>query len=567
MSLVGNLEDLGLGEILQIVSLSRKSGVLSLQSQTKQGKIYFREGQVIRANSSSRRENLGELLLRRKLVDLPILKEALTLQQQEGGQRRIGAILGENFDISREAIEEAVKEQIEKIVYAFFSWEEGTFSFALGEPEELGETSFNPLQFMLEQGLNPQWLAMEGSRLLDEKRHRGEPLEEEEEEASLIEVEDLLGPVAEKPAAVRSTGPAEAAPAGESTRSIYLIDDDEIVRRELGRIFEQKGFDVEVFKNADEFLPAFDQAIARGTSPALVIDLIMPRMDGSGILGGLELLEQVRERSPEGAVALLSEHPNPDAEKMAQRLGAPVLAKPKRSELAKAGADQTLEAVAGLVLERLRETGAARRKEAEGPGLFNLGAELRREFGEDDLAAPPGKGPESPGLHLLRGMLMELNNPSLGGGIILLVLRFASEIMNRAVVFAVKEDEIVGLGQFGIEIEGESADARIRRVRIPRGEPSVFSALLAEQVAMKVTLGDNAWDDYIGEQLGGMKPAEVFLGPILSEGKVVAILYGDNLPERAAIGDTEALEIFLSQAGLAMEKALLERRLRNKDGS
>ncbi|PLY11667.1 MAG: hypothetical protein C0624_01655 [Desulfuromonas sp.] len=35
MSLVGNLEDLGLGEILQIVSLSRKSGVLTLQCPDK----------------------------------------------------------------------------------------------------------------------------------------------------------------------------------------------------------------------------------------------------------------------------------------------------------------------------------------------------------------------------------------------------------------------------------------------------------------------------------------------------------------------------------------------------
>jgi len=42
---------------------------------------------------------------------------------------------------------------------------------------------------------------------------------------------------------------------------------------------------------------------------------------------------------------------------------------------------------------------------------------------------------------------------------------------------------------------------------------------------------------------------------------VVAVLYGDNLPDEKPIGDTEALEIFLSQAGLAMEKALLERRM------
>jgi len=59
MSLVGNLEDLGLGEILQIVSLSRKSGVLTLQCQEKEGKIYFSDGQVTRARVNSRRENFG----------------------------------------------------------------------------------------------------------------------------------------------------------------------------------------------------------------------------------------------------------------------------------------------------------------------------------------------------------------------------------------------------------------------------------------------------------------------------------------------------------------------------
>jgi len=45
---------------------------------------------------------------------------------------------------------------------------------------------------------------------------------------------------------------------------------------------------------------------------------------------------------------------------------------------------------------------------------------------------------------------------------------------------------------------------------------------------------------------------------------VVAVLYGDNLPDTKPIGDTDSLEIFLSQAGLAMEKALLQRRLKEK---
>jgi hypothetical protein len=56
----------------------------------------------------------------------------------------------------------------------------------------------------------------------------------------------------------------------------------------------------------------------------------------------------------------------------------------------------------------------------------------------------------------------------------------------------------------------------------------------------------------------------MFLGPLVSEGKVVAILYGDNLTAGGPIGETEGLEIFLDQAGLAMEKALLQRRLREQ---
>ena len=64
MSLVGNLEDLGLGEILQIVSLSRKSGILALHSKGREGRVVFRQGQVIRATSTTYQESLGDVLAR-----------------------------------------------------------------------------------------------------------------------------------------------------------------------------------------------------------------------------------------------------------------------------------------------------------------------------------------------------------------------------------------------------------------------------------------------------------------------------------------------------------------------
>jgi hypothetical protein len=193
----------------------------------------------------------------------------------------------------------------------------------------------------------------------------------------------------------------------------------------------------------------------------------------------------------------------------------------------------------------------------------NLGDELRLEMGEEPASAA-GPVVQSTGISLLRGMLEELSNPALGGGIILLVLRFASEFMNRAVIFLVKRDDIVGLGQFGINDKDGQADSRVRNMRIPRGEKSLFTQVIEAQTSVKLQPDDSPWNSYLLEQLGSGMPAEVFVGPIVSEGKVVAVLYGDNLPEKKPIGDTDSLEIFLSQAGLAMEKALLQRRLKEQ---
>ncbi len=563
MSLVGNLEDLGLGEILQIVSLSRKSGVLQLNSRDRDGRVIFRDGQVIRAMASTFPENLGDLVLRNGLADMETLKQALVIQQESDDDRRIGDILVSEFGVDREAIETAVREQLEKIVYSFFGWDEGAFSFELGDCQELVVTNLNPLQFMLDQGLNPQWLAMEGSRILDEKRHRGEDVEEQGE--SLVDLDALMAEVKGEPASQPDTETDSKAAQAEDTNDqerapdpspcFIVVDDDLKTAEKIAAILEEHKVQVHVYTNALAFTEAVDKADPRSTT--LLIDLVMPRRDGSGVLGGLELLEHIRANYPDFKVLVMSDFPNQEAEQSVREFGVPVLLrKPKKDEVMD---DRGQPGLIALV-EAILGVGAVDKPSAAGDGLYNIGAELLEEMGE----VAPGVSPESqqtPGLHLLRGMLQELNNPSLGGGIILLILRFASELMNRAVILLVKDEEIVGLGQFGIELAEESADVRVRNTRLPKAEQHVFTDALQTFAPYHRKPADTEWNSYLFNQLGGESPAEVFIGPLISEGRVVAVLYGDNLPEQKAIGDTESLEIFLSQAGLAMEKALLERRM------
>lgn len=562
MSLVGNLEDLGLGEILQIVSLSRKSGVLALHSGERKGRVVFRQGMVVRASSSSYQQTIGEVLIQKGILDVGTLKQALTIQEAEGFTELLGTVLIRNFGIAANSIEEVVREQIENVVYSLFAWAEGNFDFELQESVEVSDSiRMDPLQFMLEQGLNPQFLAMEGSRIIDEMRHRGESPEDalsappSSQAPPAEDVDDFAFDLVQSPSPV--TAPAPVPPL-QDKRLLVVVDDDGVARMAMVPLLKRGGYTVSDFGKSEETLIEIDTLFRDGKRPTVLVDLVMPRMDGSGVLGGVELLELIHNNFPDLPVLAMADCHNSDAERKVRKMGFAFIMKPRKAEFADAAA---LGPFADRLLAKLGQA-------ESGEGLsdwndkVNIGDELRFEMGEEPAAAT-FNAPQSTGISLLRGMMEELYDPALGGGIILLVLRFASEFMNRAVVFFVKRDEIAGLGQFGIIDQEGLAESKVRNLRIPRGEVSLFSQVIESQLPVKIKPDDSEWSRHLLSQLGG-DPVEVFLGPIVSEGKVVAVLYGDNLPEKAPIGDTDALEIFLSQAGLAMEKALLLRRLKEK---
>jgi CheY-like chemotaxis protein len=563
MSLVGNLEDLGLGEILQIVSLSRKSGILTLHSRGHEGQIVLRQGQVVRASATSYQSNIGEVLLQKGVLDTQNLRKALATQETEGFRERLGTILISRFGIPADVIEGVVREQIENVVYSLFSWSDGTFDFELHENVDVSDNiRMDPLQFMLAQGINPQFLAMEGSRIIDEMRHRGEP--DETAPAGAVpspnpqtdETVDFafdLVPAAESPAVASPQTPLQ------EKKLLVMVDDDPEFCQTIQSILEDGGYEVFALGKSEEALIRVDTLYRDGKRPSVLVDLMIPRMDGSGILGGVELLDLVHRNFSDLPVLAMADYHNSGAESRIRQMGYAFMMKPRKGELGSIG---TISSFSARLLKALTRVEAGE-EQTEWHDKINLGDEIRLEMGEEPMQAD-SPAPQSTGIALLRGMLEELNDPALGGGIILLVLRFASEFMNRAVVFIVRRDVIAGLGQFGIEDKEGLAESKVRNLRIARGETSLFSRVIETQLPVKQRPDDSDWNRYLQEQLGGGTPAEVFLGPIISEGKVVAVLYGDNIPEMRPIGDTDALEIFLSQAGLAMEKALLLRRLKDK---
>lgn len=146
-----------------------------------------------------------------------------------------------------------------------------------------------------------------------------------------------------------------------------------------------------------------------------------------------------------------------------------------------------------------------------------------------------------------------------------MILRYATRVVNRGVLCHLGPEGIRGIGQFGIDSclpRGASADERVRRMLIPAHEPSVFFEVIETMSSYRGPLKRCAWNQHLADRLGGQWPPEVVAMPVIVDGMIVGIFYGDNLPERLPIGPTEGLDLLMIEAGLAIENSYLQEKLR-----
>jgi hypothetical protein len=386
MSLVGRLEDLALPDIFQIISLSKKTGTLVVRSRRGTGMVVFKDGQVIQAASDIIRDSLGNILVSQGMLDEAALSKALAFQKREP-DKPLGMILTDMGAVAAQTLQSVIRKQIEEIIYDLLDWEGGFFNFELGEIVPKDTIEIDTQEFLLKSGISAEYLLMEGTRILDERR------------------KDEKKPAAARPA------------------------------------------------------PASPSPVAPAAAP----------------------------KAPPSHVSY-----EPAKEEFRTRI------------------------------------------EKEGP---------RR-----DIAA-------------LKSMFDELRFPTATAEVTLLILRYASEVVNRAVLFMVKKDEVRGLGQFGIELKGKSADQVVRNIRIPLNQPSLFLSVIESRRSYLGALESNPSHTYLVNEFGGAMPDAVIAIPLVVDGKVALVVYGDNLPERRPIRGLDTLEIFMNQAGMALEKALLEKRI------
>lgn len=567
MSLVGSLEDLGLGDILQIITLSRKSGALCLRSDSGEGRVIFRDGLVCGARVKGRTPDL-----RGALVDGGVLAaddfDAACADAAERGAE-LSRVLADR--LTPERFEGLRRECVEGAVLDMFGWETGEFSFEVGEdsPEDAFEV-------VLETGINAQYLAMEGTRRTDEGTREPEVAPDDVasfadvaeeiaadasgpadgsgasgpadafEAVALTTVEKIDGATPHTEAAVEEAFEAALAPAGEAVASaaveappaalgsgclppLVVLDADlamlEWVKSTLEGTFPR----IHIFQRAELAVARLRQYVARGDGPLILISPELPIDGGQGWSDVADLVARMKKQSPRSKVLWLGERSENGAADGA------LVRPPDPSATSLAGTDP-------------------RAAETLTNGLLSVMG-----------GGPVPKVPEveaSPSSRL-EEVRRKLSDPDTRGEVLNVVLSFASEQFQRVALFALRDEEAVGLAQVGLERAGGPGDEGLREVHLRVEESAWLSALVAQRTPVRGR-AEGPGDTELVARLGELLPPQAWLGPVVSGGQVVAFLYGDNLPGGDPLAETEDLESALAAAGQALDLAV-EQRARDAD--
>ncbi|KAA0259439.1 DUF4388 domain-containing protein [Deferribacter autotrophicus] len=125
--LIGDLKSISVPDVFQWVSQNRKSGFLFFQRETEEVKVFFSDGFIINTSSNIPEFLLGKLLIRYKKIDKKNLANVLKTQLKE--KRPLGQLLIAKGFITKDELNDIIKQQIIEITVYLLGWDKGYFYF------------------------------------------------------------------------------------------------------------------------------------------------------------------------------------------------------------------------------------------------------------------------------------------------------------------------------------------------------------------------------------------------------------------------------------------------------
>lgn len=159
MALEGNVKDFGLSEILQLIALQKKSGLLSVTGEQNMA-IFFQDGRIIstRDRRSFAHDPLKDYLFRYGFIDSDEMGNLQRIQAET--KLDLADILISEKYVTPDELSAIFNDQIQESIQEVLTWPKSFYKFISGTHVLQGVTSFTPIKV--------EGILMESMRRIDE---------------------------------------------------------------------------------------------------------------------------------------------------------------------------------------------------------------------------------------------------------------------------------------------------------------------------------------------------------------------------------------------------------------
>lgn len=589
MSFTGDLAQLPIVDVIQLIHSTRKSGTLTIKSQKGESHLSFSDGYFVSASHLNNSVRIGQILVENKFIIPEALDKTLLEQKTAGGAHKpLIRILIEQGCIKHEDAYKGLEILIEMTIVEILTWTNGTFSMDLNKIDISDEYRYFPETLHQEMLLNSQQILMDALRIYDEKMRDGkleniffsegtagekdvsfsedgdqavtanllgldaldtlsqkipakffriEDKDYSEEHRRIIAEElgtlprdrqDELYSFLTQISLQPSSGKQAMLPGGLSI-AVIMFSHDTFMKHALSTICKSRNH--VVFTTDDDIsLDLFiDQSFSRGHLPILVVD--DPVYIGEGYEERTaSMLQEKREKYPLISILQLSTSPENQA------LQPHVL-------------DEGAEAILPRpVLGDCSDTFVARMTGF----LLAFRSVLDKSFVQ----------PERLAARKLKEIIEILTTLSEPPEVARAILSFTSGLFERAVTLVAGAVEMTAEKGIGVTAKKSSGPTGPLMFKIPLGQRSVLDDVIEKQCLFYGHCSDPALKNHLYAAISAPRSPKILVLPLVMSGKVIALIYADFGQLSPTPVLIEHLEILSRVAGLVLDNSYHQKRFK-----
>ena len=592
MAFTGDLEHLSIVDIIQLLHTMRASGIFCVTGNKGESKIVFSSGDIVGANHISESIRIGTVLVEAGAVTIDDIKQALGVMNDAAKSRRpLMDTLLQMGKLKREDAVRGLRKLVEMTIVELMSWTMGTFTFDMNTSvfsSESGAPFGNRGQ---DVRIDAQMALMDAIRVFDEReRDRTNGKE-------VLSFEVLYAEVLPKESAGETPGERPAITADDLgladldrletkiTRHVSemeIFDPTEIHRQKIREILE--GFS---FEEQEAFVSFLRKSVDRKAAP----DTAAQQAGKAVVMFSNDklVMHSVMTLCKGDGVPVFATDDEGDLERIvseclsARRTPVVVFDSPAVSEggfpeekivSLRNRMMKMYSAVPYLQLASLQEAHFILQSYNDGVRavLPKPLKEVRKEtYVQDTIAFLDTFRSYIKGLQLrldttdryVKALkddiksLREITNPSDAA---MVILAGVAEMFERAVTFFVRPSELTGERAIGVTSEKSIGPTSADRLKIPLSKPSIFRDVLEKGLAYYGESSDETLKGLF-QEIGKPLSPNVVLLPLISNRKVVAVVYGDFGKNEASPVQLDILEILAQQVGIVLEYVIYRRQM------